>query len=186
MRVVAFHGSPRSGGNTELLLQEAVRGTGLEVEVFTLNTMNIQPCQNCDGCVETGECIIEDDMVHVFGAIRGADRIILASPIFFMGVSAQAKVMIDRCQALWCEKYLLHREIPAGKHGRRGLVLLVGGMKTEKGVACAGTTATAFFRSVSVPEHETLAYRQVDAKGAITKHPSALREAFEAGRKLVS
>ena len=191
MNILAFLGSPREGGNTELLLKEAVKGieeSGVQVQTFTLNTMNIMPCQNCGGCDETGICIYEDDMTQVYEAIRTCDRIILASPIFFSALSAQIKMMIDRCQAFWCEKYLLKKPIPTGIHGRKGLLLLVGGMKKEigmQGMQCAGTSAKAFFRTISVPEHKTLGYTGVDAKGAISIHPTALTDAYEAGKELV-
>jgi NAD(P)H-dependent FMN reductase len=188
MKVVAFFGSPRIEGNTDMLLREALRGVhdgGGDVRVFKLNFMNIKPCQNCGGCEKTGVCIINDAMPEVFAAIREADRIILASPIFFFSVSAQAKIMIDRCQAFWCEKYLLKKAIPAGPPGRRGLLLLVGGMKKENGIQCAETTAKAFFRTISVSEHETVSVLGVDAKGDIMNHPDTLQRAYEAGKKLV-
>lgn len=189
MKVVAFHGSPRVEGNTDLLLKEtlkAVQEAGHEVQFFKLNEMEITPCQDCGGCDETGECIIEDDMGEIYEAIRGGDRFILASPIFFFSLSAQAKIMIDRCQAFWCEKYLLKRPLPSGPHGRKGLLLLVGGMKKEIGAQCAETSARAFFRTISVPEHETLSFLGVDEKGAILKHPTALGEGYEAGKRLVA
>jgi multimeric flavodoxin WrbA len=185
MKVIAFRGSPRRGGNTETLLKEALKGAGVEARVFDLNEMQIKPCQHCGGCEDTGACIIPDDMEQVSSAIREADRIILATPVFFSGVSAQVKAMIDRCQQFWCEKYLLKREIPAGERGRKGLLLVVGGMKNAQGVECVGRTAKAWFRSVSVPEHRTLAYTGVDALGDILKHPTALKDALEAGRELV-
>jgi multimeric flavodoxin WrbA len=187
MKVIAFLGSPRKDGNTELLLNESIKGveaSGSRVELFNLNLANIKPCQNCGGCEQTGECTIEDDMTGIAAEIRAADRIILASPIFFFGLSAQAKTMIDRCQSFWCEKYLLKRSIPEGKFGRKGLLLLVGGMKKQVGADCGNATATAFFRTVSVREHKVLSYLGVDAKGAIADHPDALRDAFEAGREL--
>jgi len=188
IKTIAFLGSPRKDGNTDLLLQSAIRGietSGLPVKTFRLNLMNIKPCQNCGGCDETGECIIKDDMEEIYREIRTADRIILASPIFFFSLSAQTKIMIDRCQSFWCEKYLLRKPIKEGEYGRKGLLLLVGGMKKEIGIQCAEATAKAFFRTISVPEHRTLSYLGVDAKGAILEHPSALKEAFEAGEKLV-
>lgn len=184
MKVIAFLGSPRKDGNTELLLREAIRGiesSGPEVKTFRLNLMNIKPCQNCGGCEETGLCVLEDDMAMLYPEIRTADRIILASPIFFFTVSAQTKALIDRCQSFWCEKYLLRKPVPEGEHGRKGLLLLVGGMKKDIGIQCAEATAKAFFRTISVPEHSTLGYLGVDAKGAIISHPSALKDAFEAG-----
>jgi multimeric flavodoxin WrbA len=188
MKVVAFHGSPRVEGNTEMLLEETLRAIGEslhEIRVFKLNLMNIKPCQDCGGCEKTGACVIDDDMNDISLAIREADRVVLASPVFFFGMSAQAKAMIDRCQAFWCEKYLLKRPVPAGPHGRKGLLLLVGGMKKEIGIQCAEATATAFFRTISVPEHRTLGFLGVDAKGAILERPEALRDAYQAGKGLV-
>jgi len=188
MKTIAFFGSPRKEGNTELLLREVIKGiedSGFNVQIFDLNSMNIQPCQNCGGCDDTGECIVHDDMDEIYEAIRTADRIILASPIFFFALSAQAKIMIDRCQSFWCEKYLLKKPIPIGKFGRKGLLLLVGGMKKETGVQCAESCAIAFFRTINIPEHSTLSFLGVDKKGEILKHPTALKDAYNAGKKLV-
>ena len=190
MKTIAFLGSPRKDGNTELLLKEAIRGvketSGVDVAVFNLNLLNIKPCQDCGGCEKTGECILDDDMRKIYPEIRTADRIIFASPIFFFGLSAQSKGMIDRCQSFWCEKYLLKKPIPPGDYGRRGLLIVVGGMKKEVGVECGDATAKAFFRTVSVGEHKVLSFLGVDAKGAILNHPTGMRDAFEAGKALVS
>lgn len=188
MKVLAFMGSPRENGNTDMLLEEALRGIRDKVSqtsVFKLNQMNIMPCQNCGGCDETGACICDDDMNQIYESIRSSDRFILASPIFFFGPSAQTKIMIDRCQSFWCEKYLLKKPIPEGPDKRKGLLLLVGGMKKEIGIQCAEATVKAFFRTISVPEHRTLSYLGVDAKGEIVKHPTALKEAYEAGKELI-
>lgn len=188
MRVIAFLGSPRVDGNTEVLLNETLRGikeAGADVRIFRLNHMNIKPCQDCGGCDSTGKCIIDDEMAGIYDAIREADRIILASPVFFFGLSAQSKIMVDRCQAFWCEKYLLKKPIPEGSHGRKGLLLLVGGMKKEVGIQCSEATAVAFFRTVSVPEHKSLSFLGVDAKGAILEHPSSLIDAYRAGKELI-
>jgi multimeric flavodoxin WrbA len=188
MKVVAFFGSPRVHGNTDLLLEETlkpIREAGHDIVSFKLNLMNIKPCQNCGGCTKTGVCVVDDAMKEVSAAIRSADRVILASPIFFFGLSAQAKAMIDRCQAFWCDKYLLKKTIPAGPRGRKGLLIVVGGMKKEDGIHCAETTARAFFRTISIPEHATVSFLGVDAKGEILNHPTALKDVYEAGKKLI-
>ncbi len=187
MKIIAFNGSPRPGGNTEVLLAEALKplsAAGHDVSVFSLNSMGFKPCQDCGGCVKTGICIYDDAMTGIYTAIREADRIVLASPIFFYSLSAQTKAMVDRCQSFWCEKYLLKKTIPAGPQGRKGLLLLVGGMKKEGGKQCAEAAAKGFFRTVSVPEHETLFFGGVDAKGDIQKHPTALKDAYDAGKRL--
>ncbi|HSB32859.1 MAG TPA: flavodoxin family protein [Nitrospirota bacterium] len=192
MKVLAFNGSPRRGGNTELLLGEAIRGVkeeGGDVQVYTLQTLNLKACMNCGHCDSAGRCIIKDDMQAIHDEIRSADRIIVASPIFFFSVSAQTKIMIDRCQAFWAEKYVHKNPVKPGAFGRKGLLLLVGGMKRNEknvGFSCAEATVRAFFRTVNVQEHATLAYDQVDEKGAIMKHATALSEAYEAGRRLAA
>lgn len=188
MKVIAFNGSPRIEGNTEILLKETLKASdeeGHEVRLFKLNFMNIKPCQDCGGCDKTGKCTITDDMNDIYEAIREADRIILASPVFFFGLSAQAKSMVDRCQAFWCEKYLLRKTIPEGPLGRKGLLLIVGGMKKEIGIQCGEATSKAFFRSISVSEHTVLSFLGVDAKGAILEHPTALMDAYRAGKELI-
>jgi multimeric flavodoxin WrbA len=188
MKVVVFNGSPRSGGNVETLLWETIRPieyAGHDIVKFNLNEMTIKPCQDCGGCEGTGQCVQKDDMVSVADAIRRSDRFVLGSPIFFFGLSAQTKTMIDRCQAFWCEKYLLKRPVPEGENGRKGLLLLVGGMKKQIGVECGGATATAFFRTISVGEHETVSFLGIDKKGAICAHPTAFDDVYRAGRRLI-
>ncbi len=189
MKVIAFLGSPRVDGNSELLLKEALKAVeegGHELTLFRPGEMNIAPCTNCGGCDETGECVIEDEMADVYGAIREGERFVISSPIFFFGLPAQIMALIDRCQSLWCEKYLLRKAISQGPNGRKGLLMLVGGMKKEIGYTCGNATVTAFYRSISVPEHEVISYPLIDAKGAIRKHETALEDAYKAGKKLVS
>lgn len=188
MKIVIFNGSPRKDGNTEILLGEVIKAidnSQCEINTFNLNKLKIMPCQDCGGCDKTGKCIIDDDMTPIYEAIRMAHRVILASPIFFFALSAQSKIMIDRCQALWCEKYLLNKAIQKEAYERRGLLILVGGMKKEIGMQCAEASAKAFFRTISVPKHETISFLGVDEKGAILNHPDALKRAFEAGKNII-
>jgi multimeric flavodoxin WrbA len=190
VRILAFNGSPRKGGNSQTLLEEAIRGAkeqGADVTVYNLNTLNLKPCQHCGECDNTGICVIKDDMQAIHQEIRTTDRIILASPIFFFSVSAQAKIVIDRCQAFWAQKYVHRKPIHPGPLGRKGLLILIGGMKKgpkNRGFECAEVTARAFFRTVNVQEHATLEFDMIEEKGAIKEHPTALQEAFEAGKAL--
>jgi len=96
VKIIAFNGSPRTGGNTELLLNEALkplREAGHEVRLIELNNVLIKPCQDCGACTRTGACIHKDDaMCGISDAIRAADRVILASPIFFSRVTPEPQV----------------------------------------------------------------------------------------------
>ena len=192
MNVLALNGSPRRNGNTEILLEEALRGArdaGAFLKTHRLNPLTLTPCQQCGGCDESAHCVLVDDMRAIYDDIVTADRIIVASPIFFFSVSGQTKVMIDRCQPFWFQKYIHKKPLPAGMHGRKGLLILVGGMKKNEkneGFHCAEITVRSFFRTVSVSEHTTLAFGDIDEKGAVREHATALRDAYEAGKNLVT
>lgn len=189
MKVLGILGSPRKGGNTELLLEEALKGAeaeGAGVERLRLTDYNIIPCKECLACFKDGNCIILDDMAKIYPKLLEADIIILASPIFFYGVTAWAKGFIDRCQALWARKYQL-KDPSYGKEGRKrkGFFISVGGTKGQKTFEGAILTAKYFFDVLNAEYAGELVLREVDAKGDVLKHPEALQQAFEAGRKLV-
>ncbi|MDZ4246836.1 MAG: flavodoxin family protein [Dehalococcoidia bacterium] len=95
LKVLAIAGSPRRKGNTDTLLEKAVEGarsnTDTEIIKIILSELCIAPCRHCDGCLHTGRCVIDDDMQSIHNLLRKADRIILASPIFFMSLGAQTR-----------------------------------------------------------------------------------------------
>lgn len=109
MKILGIVCSPRVGGNTEILVKEALESAkenGVDVELLTLSNKEIKPCDHCRTCYETGECCIEDDMNEIYLKLLEADGIILGSPVYFWSVSAQAKLFIDRTYAL---RYPTHR-----------------------------------------------------------------------------
>ncbi len=188
MKVLGIAGSPRRGGNTDLLLAEVMRGAasgGAEVKTIILNDLEIAPCQHCDACQKAGRCRIEDDMQMVYRELGEADRIVLASPIQFMGVTAQAKAMIDRCQALWARKNVLKIPPLGNQRERKGLFISVGGRRVANLFEPALATVKSWFRTLDVTYAGDLLFPGVDEKGAIAEHPDALHQAFLAGQKLV-
>lgn len=103
MKVLGILGSMRKGGNTEVLLDEALQEaqqTGNSVSRVILRDKVIAPCHGCMGCVRTGECVIDDDMQEVHREIREADGIIWASPVYFWAMSGLTKNALDRTYAL--------------------------------------------------------------------------------------
>jgi multimeric flavodoxin WrbA len=189
LKVIGIAGSPRRGGNTDLLLAEVLRGAtskGAEVKTIVINGLKITPCQHCDACLEKGKCRIEDDMQMVYDELTKADRIVLASPIQFMTVTAQAKALIDRCQALWARKYVLKQPPLGSEPGKKkGLFISVGGRKVANLFEPALVTVRALFNTLDITYAGGLLFPGVDEKGAIAKRPDALRQAFLAGQKLV-
>ena len=189
MRVLGIAGSPRRDGNTDLLLAEVMRGAaskGAEVKTIILNNLNISPCQHCDACLNKGECRIDDDMQMIYEELEQADRIVLASPIQFTGVTAQMKIMIDRLQSLWARKYVLKIPPLGDERERKGFFISVGGRKVATLFEPALEMIKTIFIILNVTYAGELLFRGIDEKGAIKNHPDALRQAFEAGQKLVT
>lgn len=99
MRVVGISGSPRRGGNTDTIVWEALSAAekaGVEVELISLADYQLQPCNGCQTCFDTGSCVIEDDVEKLYQKIVNADGLILGSPSYFQGITAQMKIFIDR------------------------------------------------------------------------------------------
>ena len=185
MRILGIMGSPRLGGNTDLLLDAALNGArsaGAEVEKIVVDKLNISPCREHYGCLEDGNCIIRDDMDALYPKLMDADGIVVASPMFFYGITAQLKALIDRCQALWARKHSLKQTWPGA--GRKGAFIAVGATRGETLFDGSIATVKYFFKTIGVEYAEELLIRGVDQKGDIQKHPSALKDAFELGQRL--
>ena len=188
MKVLGITGSPRRGSNTDTLLAEVIRGAaskGAEVKTIFLSQLNIAPCQHCDACFKAGECKTDDDMQLVYRELAAADRIVLASPIHFMGVTAQTKTMIDRCQSLWARKYKLNLPPLGNRRPRKGFFISVGGRGLYNLFEPALATVRALFSSLDIEYSGKLAFSEMDDKGAILKHTEALKQAYLAGQRLV-
>jgi multimeric flavodoxin WrbA len=173
MKVIGVACSPRAGGNTEILVKEALVGAedmGSEVELVALSGKAIAPCDSCRSCVKTGECHIKDDMQEIYRKLQEADGIIIGTPVYFLNVSAQAKAFIDRTYALlWTRKLM-------GK---------VGGVVVVARRAGCGTVLSSLYTFFTLQrmiaaggalgyEGEEVPYGE---KGAIRRDDRAMREA---------
>ena len=185
MRILGIMGSPRIGGNTDLLLDAALSGArreGAEVEKLVVDRLSISPCREHYGCLEDGNCVIRDDMDAIYPKLLEVDTVAVASPMFFYGITAQLKALVDRSQALWARKHVLKQNWPG--EGRKGAFIAVGATRGEKLFDGSIATVKYFFKTIGVEYAEELLIRGADGKGDIRKHPSALTDAYEIGRRL--
>ena len=188
--VLGLAGSPRRNGNTETLLDwclEAAAGEGAEVVKFRLRELDIGGCIACDGCFEGGSCIVEDGMDELYPFLRSADSVVLAAPIFSMGLSAQAKAMVDRCQPFWALKYVLKERLVApGRPQRMGSFLSCSGTSFKNVFDGARQVVNYFWHVLDVHAAGDLLCPGVDTKGEIMEHPSARQVAEDIGRRLAA
>ena len=105
-KILILSGSPRKGGNSDILCDEFARGAmeaGHEVTKIRVADKNIGYCRACYACRGTGVCAIKDDMAEVLQQMIDADVLVLASPVYFYSIDAQLKALIDRTVARWLE-----------------------------------------------------------------------------------
>ena len=176
MKVLGISCSPRPSGNTQVLLEEALEGArseGAEAEYFSLAGKDIKPCDACGSCHKTGKCHITDDMTEVYEKMAEADGIIFGTPIYFYGMSAQLKALIDRTFA------------PPGKGksftNKVGGVIVVAG---SVGIIDALKDLYFYFAiKRTVAGNWVGAY--ANGKGDVKNMAGAMKAAHELGREMV-
>jgi len=185
-KVLGIMGSPRKKSNTDLLLDAALEGAsqeGAEVEKIAVYDLQISPCREIYACTRDGNCPIRDDMQSLYDKLSRADHIVFASPIFFYGITSQAKAVVDRCQALWARRYILDTPKEDDRI-RKGIFISVGATKGKRLFDGAVLTVKYFFDAVGVKYAGDLLLREIEGKAQIREHPQALEDAFKLGRKL--
>lgn len=188
MFVLGLQGSPRLKGNTSILLAAFLNEAetlGARTHHLDVARKDITPCQECGTCEKKGFCPIDDDMQEIYHLLRQADIIVMATPIFFYGPTAQMKALIDRSQALWARRYV-HRLTDPGRKWRRGFLLALGATKGKNLFEGVSLTAKYFFDAVGASYDGGLTYKQIEGSGDIEKHPTALAEVKEKARTLVT
>ena len=189
MDVLVFLGSPRKKGNSEILtlaLLEGVRQAGGSPEIIRLSDLKISPCISCGGCDKTGKCVVEDDMTPLYDKIIAIDKVIVSSPIFFYGVTAQTNAFIDRTQALWNRKRLL---LKTGEWvddpERRGLFISVAATRGARIFEGAVLTMKYGYDAMGIAYAGDFLVTGPDKRGDMAKNEQKLTEAREAGKNFI-
>ncbi len=191
MMVLGIYGSPRKGGNTDLLLDacldQALAG-GAGVERVYCRRLKMSGCIGCGGCDETGECVLDDGMQQVYPLIEQAGAVVLASPVYFYGPPAQAKALIDRSQACWSGRMLKKTTPEARKSydSGQGFLISVGATKGKRMFECMELTARYFFDALDMSYQGGLLVPSVEAKGRIASDAAALEQARALGSRLAA
>ncbi|MFH1137618.1 MAG: flavodoxin family protein [Pseudomonadota bacterium] len=182
--ILGLYMSPRRQGNSDLLLDEFLRGaaeSGVGINRIYTRDLDVEGCIECGGCDETGECIIQDDMDELYPLLINAKYVVAASSIFFYGLPAKAKAFVDRSQALW-NRVRLNPQL--ARPDGRGFFIGVGATKGKNLFEGTLLTMKYFYDALGLPAKvEELTYRRVEGKGAVRDHPTALRDVFAAGVK---
>jgi putative NADPH-quinone reductase len=187
--VIGILGSPLPEGNTAKLLDMALKGAqdaGCTVEKIIVSNLDYQPCMEMMFCKEHDTCILDDDMQQVYGKIRAADSIIIATPVMTMGIPGKLKSFMDRCQIFFMAKYIRKESLvtPEKKKIRKGLFICISGMKIPEVFIGAKLTAKAYFNIIDCPYHDELLINDMDTIRDITIRQDLLDAAYAKGRSL--
>jgi len=188
-KLLGIYGSPRKGGNSDILLDTAISGakkTGAEVKSIYVRDLKIGGCLECGGCNKTGKCIIDDEMQDVYPLLQDADVILITSPVFFYGIPAQAKALVDRTQAMW-SKRMLEKSGSALKtyDNGTGYMISVGATKGQNLFEGVELTAKYFYDALDMEYKGGLFFKRIEGKKDILKNEDAIKEAFTFGGKIV-
>jgi len=189
MDVLVLLGSPRKKGNSEILthaLLEGVRQAGGSPEIIRLCDLKISPCISCGGCDKTGRCVVEDDMIPLYEKIITIDKVIVSSPIFFYGVTAQTKAFIDRTQALWNRKRLLQKKGEWVENPeRKGFFISVAATRGARIFEGAILTMKYAYDAMGMQYAGDFLVTGPDKRGDMAGYEQKLAEAREAGKNFI-
>jgi multimeric flavodoxin WrbA len=185
MKVLGIMGSPRVGGNSDILLDEALAGAkavGAEVEKIILDKKKIAGCKDCKKCNKTGICVLKDDMLEIHKKILEADAIIHSVPVYFWSMTSQMKAYLDRWCAFFDAEWRWQKAYyPKMKGKRIGLITVCG----DPNVHTADPIVLSFKSTAEMTKLTWLGVVMTSAndKGDIINDETAKKQAFELGRK---
>ena len=177
MKITGILGSSRKKGNTDILLDLALkeaRKNGAGTSKISLGGKTIAPCNGCLKCAKTGQCVIKDDMQDIYKEMLESEGIIWATPVYFWSMTGQTKTLMDRTYALLFPKLQL-----AGKIG--GLIMVAGSrgcMNTANAFHMYFTYNHMFFAE--------FASGYASGKGEIKKNTLAINTAKEMVHQMIS
>lgn len=179
--VLGIAGSPRRHGNSERLLDAALEGAaqvGGCVRKLAAIEHSILPCNGCNACSRTGECVLCDDMAEVYAALDAADALLVSTPVFFATVPAALKLVYDRMQPYWARVHVLGQPKPRRRPG--GLLLVRGG-GDPYGFTGAEHTTRSVLAVLGVDVLGEVTASHVDASGEIDARADVLAAARALG-----
>jgi multimeric flavodoxin WrbA len=184
MKIIGIAASPRRHGNSETLLDNALKGArsgGVQTEKIILSSLDIKPCHGSDSCLEKARCFIRDDMKVLLEKINKADGLIISSPVYFGSITAQLKAMIDRCQPLWVKKYILKKSDCMQK---KGVFLCTGSYNNSKFFRNSKEIVGLLFKVLDIKFLGSFYFPGLEKKSDAKKNKISLQRAFQCGKKI--
>ena len=185
MKVLGILGSPRMGGNSDILLDQALAGSraeGAEVEKIVLCRKKISGCMNCEQCNQSGVCVIKDDMLEIHKKILEAGAVIHSCPVYFWAMTSQMKAYLDRWCAFFDAEWRWHKFYYPQMRGKRIALITVCG---DPNPSIADPIVHSFKTTADFTKLDWIGSVMASAttRGEIDGNETAKHDSFELGRK---
>ena len=176
MEVLILNSSPRREGNSDVLCEQFAKGVkeaGHSVEKLNLWEKSLSPCRACYACMKEHICAIQDDMAEIFAKMQSADVIVLSTPVYFYSVSAQMKMLIDRCM-------VDHKSLV----GKKFYYIITAADPRHEAASETIAAFRGFLRCLPNAEEVGILYGTGTwDKGDVYKHP-AFEQAYQMGKEV--
>ena len=177
MRILGLVGSPRKGGNTDLLVSRILAGADVSkhlTEKVYLYALDISPCVDCRSCQKGKfQCIIDDDMQRLYPKLESADVIVFGTPLYWYGPTGKMKLVMDRLRPFIASKKL---------KGKKAIVVV----PSEEGADACDHVIGMFrlsFEYLGIGLADKMLVKAYE-KAEVSEQPETLNRAFELGKTL--
>jgi len=191
--LVAILGSPRRGGNSDTLAQEFIRGAQAEgARALTLipTDLGISPCDGDNRCFADGRCAIRDGMNEIYEKVLAAPRLLVATPVYFMGPPGSLKCFIDRFQAVWARANVLKTfdsESPDRRKNHQAFSIFVGAVTDKPNYYRPAISIIKAFLNVTGFDYAgEIVATGLESPGDAAKRRDLLEQAFASGKAFVA
>jgi multimeric flavodoxin WrbA len=189
MNIVCLYGSPRKKGNSAAIADlfcKTAETNGAVVRSYVLNQMDFKGCQACYGCKRKSDtCVLKDDLTEVLDAVRAADILVMASPVFYGDVSAQLKAFIDRSFSFLVPDYRTAEKPHRLQGDKRLVMILCQGNSDEERFSDIYPKYATFYEWMGFQEAELIRACGVRDLNDISKRPEILAQAKDLAARLV-
>lgn len=190
MKVVCLVGSPRVGGNTDIIgdkFLEAAKKLGAEVKKYYLNQLKFRGCQACMGCKKVKEtCVIPDDLTQVLEDVRKCDVLLLSSPVYYSEITAQLKAFIDRTYCYLTPDFISSSNPSRLAKGKKMAFILAQNHPDANMFKDIFPRYQSIFGWYGFDDIQLLRVVGVAEKGDVNKHPEVFQQTEELAKKWIN
>lgn len=191
INIIGLSGSPRNVSNSSTLLNSLLEGAssaGANCQLIRAANLEVRSCTHCDYCREFGKCLFYDDMNQLYQSFIHADAIVIASPVYFMGLCSQIKLIADRLQMFWAFRDTTGKSLITEKRQsklpRKGVFIATAARNTGSVFTGVKESMRWVFDALDCEFWDSMFVGNCENGTDILSRPELLNDARELGKRL--